>query len=284
MIDISVHLIQATGDAVEIENKAIVVTGGGKGLGAALCYDLAARGAAGIVVVDVDGDAAAKVAAQIGGISATADVGREEDLRTAVSLAHDTFGCVDLFVSNAGMTANGDPFTPDASWQQLWQVNVMASVYAARIALPEMLARGSGHLAFTASSTGLTTSTGDMLYAATKHAQVAVAEWLAMAYGTRGIGVTCFCPRWMWTDMTRRAVADPAAVSPALALAQIGAVTAQEAAAKFVDAIVEDRFLATTYHDALDDFRAKAGDFDGWIDRLQQWHDAVQPEVGRAQC
>jgi NAD(P)-dependent dehydrogenase (short-subunit alcohol dehydrogenase family) len=267
---------------VDIEGKAVVVTGGGAGLGLALCRDFAGRNAAGVVVVDVDDEAASKAAAEVGGVAATADVGREEDLRAVVELARRTYGRIDIFVSNAGTIANGDPFTDDRQWQKLWQVNVMAGVYAARLVLPEMLERGSGHLAFTASSTGLTTSTGDMVYATTKHAQVACAEWLAMAYGSRGVGVTCFCPRWMWTEMTRKAVADPATVTPALALAQVGGVTPAEAAASFVDAIVDNHFLATTYHDVLDDFRFKAENFDAWIARLQEWHDVVQPEVGRA--
>jgi NAD(P)-dependent dehydrogenase (short-subunit alcohol dehydrogenase family) len=127
----------------------------------------------------------------------------------------------------------------------------------------------------------MTTSTGDLPYAVTKHAQVAVAEWLAMVYGTRGIGVTCFCPRWMWTDMSRRGLANADAVPPALALAQVGGVTAEEAAARFIAGIEDDRFLVLTYHDVLDDFRAKADDFDAWIKRLQDWHDVVQPGVGR---
>ena len=180
------------------------------------------------------------------------------------------------------MIANSDPFTPDEDWQRTWQVNVMSNVYAARAVLPGMLARGRGHLACTASSTGMTTSTGDLAYAATKHAQVAIAEWLAMVYGTRGIGVTCCCPRWMWTEMTRRAVADPDLVSPALKLAQVGGVTAEDAAALFVAGIEEDRFLVLTYHDVLDDFRERADDFEAWIGRLQEWHDVVQPEIGRA--
>lgn len=267
---------------MEIGGKAVVVTGGGAGLGLALCREFASRNAAGVVVVDIDDEAASKAAAEVGGVPATADVGREAELRSVIELARRTFGRIDIFVSNAGTIANGDPFTHDGLWQKLWQVNVMAGVYAARHLLPEMLERGSGHLAFTASSTGLTTSTGDMAYAATKHAQVACAEWLAMAYGSRGIGVTCFCPRWMWTEMTRQAVSDPANVTPALALAQVGGVTAAEAAASFADAIVEDRFLATTYHDVLDDLRLKAENFDAWIARLQEWHDVVQPEVGRA--
>jgi NAD(P)-dependent dehydrogenase (short-subunit alcohol dehydrogenase family) len=267
---------------LDISDTVVVVTGGGAGLGMALCRDFASRNAAGVVVVDLDEEAAAKAAAEVGGVAVVADVGRERELGRVVELAREAYGRVDIFVSNAGTVANGDPFTDDDVWRNLWQVNVMSGVYAARLVLPEMLERGSGHLAFTASSTGLTTSTGDMVYAATKHAQVACAEWLAMAYGSRGIGVTCFCPRWMWTEMTRKAVADPAEVPPALALAQVGGVTAAEAAASFVEAIVSNEFLATTYHDVLDDFRFKAENFDGWIARLQEWHDVVQPEVGRA--
>ena len=268
---------------MQVEGSTVVVTGGGHGLGAALCRRFADLGAGGVVVVDRDGEAAERTAGGIGGVAIAADVGFEQDIRRSVDVAREVYGPIDIFVSNAGVTASGDPFTSDAEWQRTWQVNVMSNVYAARAVLPEMLSHGRGHLACTASSTGLTTSTADLPYAATKHAQVAVAEWLAMVYGSRGIGVTCFCPRWMWTEMTRRAVADPAHQTPALALAQAGAVTADEAAALFIDGIVNNRFLVLTYHDALDDFRFKANDFDAWIGRLQEWHDLVQPDVGRAQ-
>jgi NAD(P)-dependent dehydrogenase (short-subunit alcohol dehydrogenase family) len=265
---------------MQVEGSVVVVTGAGNGLGRALSRRFAELGAAGVVAVDLDGDAAATVAGEVDGIPVVGDVGTEQNVRRAVEAAEDAHSRVDIFVSNAGVIANGDPFTPDDTWQRAWQVNVMSNVYAARAVLPGMLARGRGHLACTASSTGMTTSTGDLPYAATKHAQVAIAEWLAMVYGTRGIGVTCFCPRWMWTDMTRRAVADPALVSPALALAQVGGVTAEEAAERFVAGIEDDRFLVLTYDDVLADFRARADDFGAWIRRLQEWHDVLQPDVG----
>jgi NADP-dependent 3-hydroxy acid dehydrogenase YdfG len=141
---------------LDISDTVVVVTGGGAGLGMALCRDFASRNAAGVVVVDLDEEAAAKAAAEVGGVAVVADVGRERELGRVVELAREAYGRVDIFVSNAGTVANGDPFTDDDVWRNLWQVNVMSGVYAARLVLPEMLERGSGHLAFTASSTGLT--------------------------------------------------------------------------------------------------------------------------------
>jgi NAD(P)-dependent dehydrogenase (short-subunit alcohol dehydrogenase family) len=154
----------------------------------------------------------------------------------------------------------------------------MSNVYAARHALPGMLRRGEGYLLCTASSNGLTTSTTSMVYAATKHAQVACAEWLAMVYGSRGIRVSCFCPRWMWTDMTKRAVTG--GVPPWLELAQQGGVTSERAADIVIEGMEAERFLITTGDDSLRDFRHKASDFDSWIRQLQDWHDQLQPDVG----
>ena len=77
----------------------------------------------------------------------------------------------------------------------------MAHVYAARAVLPGMLERGRGYLLNTASAAGLLTSPGDAPYAVTKHGAVALAEWLAITYGDRGIGVSVLCPLGVATPL-----------------------------------------------------------------------------------
>jgi NAD(P)-dependent dehydrogenase (short-subunit alcohol dehydrogenase family) len=263
---------------MELAGKVTLVTGGGHGLGEGLCTRFAAHGARGVVVVDVDGDAAERMAAEVGGIAVRGDVSDEATLRQAVDVAESEYGRLDVVMSNAGVTGGGSPFGSNQAWDRVWGVNVMSNVYAARYALPGMLRRGEGYLLCTASSNGITTSTVDMSYAATKHAQVAMAEWLAMAYGSRGIRVSCFCPRWMWTEMTRRAVGPD--TPPWLQLAQQGGISAEEAAEIVIAGMQEERFLITTGDDTLRDFRHKAGDFDSWIRQLQAWHDQLQPDVG----
>src|SRR6202012_5967373 len=99
-------------------------------------------------------------------------------------------GRIDLFCSNAGITTGVELDDPDDPWHQPLEANLMAHVYAARAVLPGMLERGSGYLLNTASAAGLLTSPGDAPYAVSKHGAVAFAEWLAVTYGTRGIGVS----------------------------------------------------------------------------------------------
>lgn len=265
---------------MDIAGKVVVVTGGASGLGAALARAFVQHQAAGLVVADIDAAGARAVAAALGATAMTVDVGDEKQVADLVRRAEEQFGRIDIFVSNAGMSGGrASPFTPDDVWQRLWQVNVMSNVYAARYALPGMLARQQGYLICTASSNGITTSTSDIVYAATKHAQVAIAEWIAMVYGTRGIRSSAICPRWMWTGMTEASRGDPN-LPEWLRMAQVGGITADEAAAIVVAGVREERFLITTGDDTLRDFRMKAADFDAWIRQLQHWHDEMQPDVG----
>ena len=97
-----------------------------------------------------------------------------------------------------------------ATWDRIWQVNVLAHVHAARAVLPSMLARGEGYLLSTASAAGLLSQIGDLPYSVTKHAAVSVAEWLAITYGDAGIKVSCLCPQGVRTNMLMGSSDDPA--------------------------------------------------------------------------
>ena len=117
---------------VRLTAKVIVVTGGGNGIGRALCRRFAAEGAKAVVVADVNAATATQVADEIGGTAITADVSREADVVRLVKQTIAAHGAIDLFCSNAGIAVNGDEHTPDAEWARCWDVNVMAHVYAAR--------------------------------------------------------------------------------------------------------------------------------------------------------
>ena len=142
------------------------------------------------------------MAAEIGGLAVLADVGVEADVTRIVRTAVDAFGRIDLFCSNAGLSVPGTlETTTDEQWQRIWQINLMAHVYAARAVLPVMLAAGEGYLLQTASAAGLLTQIGSAPYTVTKHAAVGFAEWLAVTYGDRGITVSCLCPQGVRTRM-----------------------------------------------------------------------------------
>ena len=187
---------------MELEGKHVVVTGAGRGIGRALALRFADEGARAVVVSDMDEANARQVAREVGGQAITADVGREQDIRKLINRAEGINGPIDLFFSNAGITGpSGGPEILDADWDLLWRVNTMSHVWAARALLPGMLERGDGYLCSTASAAGLLAQLGAIGYTVTKHAAVAVAEWLSMTYGDRGIKVSCLCPQYVRTPM-----------------------------------------------------------------------------------
>ncbi|HEV3119307.1 MAG TPA: SDR family oxidoreductase, partial [Gemmataceae bacterium] len=127
------------------------------------------------------------------------------DIARLVHNATEAFGPIDLFCSNAGIAVEGGPEVLDADWQRIWQINVMAHVYATRAVLPGMLARAQGYLLHTASAAGLLTLLGSAPYSVTKHAALAFAEWLAITYASAGIKVSCLCPLGVRTNMVASA-------------------------------------------------------------------------------
>ncbi|MDQ1372763.1 MAG: hypothetical protein QOJ09_101, partial [Actinomycetota bacterium] len=184
---------------MELRDKVVIVTGGASGIGAALCRRFAAEGARAVVVADLQADAAQVVAGEIGGTAMTTNVSVEADVHALVERTVERHGPVDLFCSNAGIAIGGGVEVPDEEWQRIWDINLMAHVYAARAVLPGMLARGEGYLLNTASAAGLLTNLGAAPYAVTKHAAVALAEWLAITHGDAGIRVSVLCPQGVRT-------------------------------------------------------------------------------------
>jgi NAD(P)-dependent dehydrogenase (short-subunit alcohol dehydrogenase family) len=246
---------------MRLTDKVVVVTGGGNGIGRALCRRFALEGAKAVVVADVNGVTAAEVADEIGGTAITCDVSREADVVALVSQTIARHGAVDLFCSNAGIAVNGDEHTPDAEWARCWDVNVMAHVYAARAVVPHMLERGSGYLLQTVSAAGLLTHPQSATYAVTKHASLAFAEWLSMTYGDRGITVSALCPQGVRTDMLRRAEAESTRRSFLLD----SAVEPEQVADDVVKGIEAERFLILPHPEVAEYVRRKANDPDRWL-------------------
>jgi NAD(P)-dependent dehydrogenase (short-subunit alcohol dehydrogenase family) len=258
-----------------------VVTGGGSGIGAALVRELGARGAAGVVVADLDAAAAAAVAAEVGGVAVPTDVGREVELVALIDRAEAELGGVDLFCSNAGIAGPyGGPEVGDRLWQRTWEINVMAHIWAARRLLPAMLARGSGHLSSTASAAGLLANPGLMPYSVTKHAALAVAEWLAITYGGPGSGVefSCFCPQGVATPMLETwREEDPSA---RLASASGETISPADAAAALADGIEAGRFLVLSHPEVGTYAQRKAADPERWLAGMQRF----QAEIDKARA
>src|SRR5260221_7818825 len=242
-----------------LTDKVVVVTGGGNGIGAALCRRFAAEGAKAVVVADIDDASAQRVAREIGRLGVRTDVTRESDLQRLAADVVARYGAIDLFCSNAGIAVDGGEETPDAEWQRCWDVNVMAHVLAARAVLPGMLKRGEGYLLQTVSAAGLLTHIHSATYAVTKHASLAFAEWLAMAYGGRGVRVSALCPQGVRTDMLRRAA------SGGRTFLLDTALEPGQVADEVVKGLAAEHFLILPHPEVAEYFRRKGTDYDRWL-------------------
>src|SRR6201995_844228 len=189
---------------MHIKDKVCVVTGGASGIGAAVARAYAKEGARGVIVADLKSsrDRLAEVAGDIDGLAVTADVGEEADIQALIAAAEAKYGPIDVFFSNAGLSRKGQEGASDADWEVSCRVHVMSHVFASRVLVPKMLARGSGYLLSTPSAAGLLASLNSMPYGVTKNAAVALAEHLSIQYGDRGIRVSVLCPQSVQTGMT----------------------------------------------------------------------------------
>ncbi len=249
---------------MELAGRLAVVTGGGSGLGEALCRALRQQGAR-IVVVDLNTANAQRIAAELDGLAVTADVTREAEVQGAVAAAREWGGEVDVMISNAGIGGPSDIFTADEHWAYEWHVHVMSNVYAARAVLPSMLERGSGWIVSTASAVGLTNQPGTAAYVVTKHAQLALAEHLALQYGGRGVQFSCICPLGMRTGMTAQIEEDEASRFGATTL-----IDAELAAERALAQLKEGRFLVLTHPEVATYAQRRASDHERWLSGMQR--------------
>lgn len=245
---------------MEIRDKVVAVTGAAGGIGRALAGRFASEGARAIAVIDCDGDGAERVAREIGAraLALRVDVSSAREVEDAVDRIERELGPIDLFCSNAGILVMGGADVPDAEWQRIWDVNVMAHVHAARSLVPRMLARGGGYLLNTASAAGLLTQIGSAPYAVTKHAAVSFAEWLSITHGSKGLKVSVLCPQAVRTAMI--------AGSDEGGVAGVDGVLEPEAVAQaVVDGLAVESFLILPHPEVLEYLRRKTADVERWL-------------------
>lgn len=254
---------------MDLTGKHIVVTGGAGGIGRALIRRFATEGARALVVADRELERAQKIAAEVnGGLAVQFDAGEEQSVRSLIAQATATNGPIDIFLSNAGVPGSmGGPEAPDDSWEEAWRVNVMAHVWASRMLLPEMVARGEGYLINTASAAGLLTQVSSLVYSVTKHAAVSLAEWLAIEYGDKGIRVSCICPQGVRTPMLDLAMEEPAG---AAALAAGGLIEPEEVADAVVAGIREERLLILPHENVARFLALKGSDPERWLKGMRR--------------
>lgn len=247
---------------MDLTDRVVIVTGGGRGIGRALATRLASEPTKAVVVVDVDGDAARETAARIGAKAKgrQCDVTHEDEVARLIADAENEHGRIDIFCSNAGIAIGGGPEAADADWQRIWEVNVMSHVYIARHVLPAMLARNEGYLVGTVSAAGLLNHFFAAPYGATKAAALSLFEWLAIAHGDSGIRVSCLCPQGVKTDML-------AAEKDRLGIdfLTVGALEPAQVAEAVVQGIAAERFLILPHPEVAEYFKRKADDYDRWL-------------------
>jgi len=257
---------------MELADKVVVITGGASGIGKALAERAHADGAAHVVVVDRDDVGATAVAETVGGTAAVVDVTDEAAIAALVDATERDVGPIDLFVSNAGYVTLGGLEAPVEDLNRMWEVHVLAHLYAARAVVPRMVDRGHGYLLNTASAAGLLSQFGSLHYAVTKHAAVALAEWISITHGHQGIKVSVLCPQAVDTNIV--------ANSPDVELMQSrgadvagadGHLTAEAAVDVVVEALRQERFHVLPHPEVEEYYRRKGDDVDRWLGGMQRW-------------
>jgi NAD(P)-dependent dehydrogenase (short-subunit alcohol dehydrogenase family) len=252
---------------MQISDKVVIVTGGANGIGRALAQRFVREGARGVCIADLDEVEGRKVAGSCGARFVPCDVRKEADIQRVIQETQAAFGPVDLFCGNAGifvLDIDGNVASAsNADWTRIWDINVMAHIYAARALLPGMIARGSGHFLITASAAGLLSQIGSAPYSVTKHAAVAFAESLAIAHGGQGIGVSVLCPQGVDTNMTRGQGDTPQAAD--------GMLQPDEVAEHVVRGLAQEHFLILPHPQVLTYMQRKTADYDRWIRGMQRF-------------
>jgi NAD(P)-dependent dehydrogenase (short-subunit alcohol dehydrogenase family) len=252
---------------MEPAGRHIVVTGAASGIGRACALAFAENGAT-VTASDIN----LAGAEELGLTAIQADVGREEDIVALIKDAEEANGPIDAFFSNAGITGapGGPPELSNDDWDLLWRVNVQSHIWAAKHLLPKMLERGDGYLLSTASAAGVLTQLGAIGYAATKHAAVAVAEWIDITYRDRGVRASCLCPQFVNTPM----VTEGLDVEKLRQIAEI--IEPEQVAQDVVDAMRAERFLILPHAEVGRYMRNRGADHARWLAGMRQ----LQAQLG----
>lgn len=269
---------------MELNDRVVVITGGGSGIGEALARAAHAAGARHVVVADLAGDQAQRVADEVGGTGVQIDVRDEASIRQLVDDAQQAHGPIDLFVSNAGYVTSAGLEDPNTAIQNMWEVHCMAHIYAARAVVPSMIARGEGYLLNTASAAGLLTQIGSMTYSITKAAAVSLAEWLSVTHHHQGIRVSVLCPQAVRTNIVRNSpdnfggdgtgdgdLGDSVAGGD-------GVLEPSDVAALCLEAIRDERFLVLPHPEVATYVERKATDRDRWLAGMRRFQTALYPD------
>lgn len=272
---------------MRVEGASAVVTGAAGGIGLAVARALLERGAASVVLADLDGDRLADAASALEQEHGDRVVQRAADVTSEIgvdAVLESSPAPVDLYVANAGVFRGFGLDAAPQDWATSWDVNVMAHVAAARALVPAWVERADGQgpagcFVSVASAAGLLTQLGSPTYSVTKHAAVGFAEWLAATYGDRGVQVTMACPMGVRTAMLEEGETstDADARLGMRAVTSAGEpLDAADVAATILDAVEAGRFQALPHPDVAAMWAQKASDPDRWIAGMQRYRRTLE--------
>jgi len=252
------------------DNKVVCITGASGGIGRGLAEMFVAEGAK-VAISDLvsPNETAAEIAAR----AYACDVSNEASVQSFIENVRADLGPIDTYISNAGVGSGNGKYVASASnesWEQAWQVNVMGSVYAARILMPEWIERGSGRFVITASAAGLLNQIGSASYSCTKHAAVSLAESIAIEHGDQGIKAHCICPQYVRSNMTKG--------MPMAEGSQDGLLEPKDVADALKAAIAADEFMVFPHPVVKNYFINRATHTDAYLSGMRK----LKAKVGRA--
>jgi len=192
---------------MKLKGKIAIVTGAASGIGKAIAILYGKEGAS-VIVSDIDLEGAKATVTEIessGGvaIAVNTDVSKEEDIKTLIDTAVNTYGTVDILVNNAGIMDSFEPAADiiDAKWDKIFSVNTTSVMRSTRKVLPIFLSKGSGVIINIASVGGLNGSRAGAAYTASKFAVVGFTKNVGFQYALKGIRCNAIAPGAVETNI-----------------------------------------------------------------------------------
>ena len=184
--------------------KTVLVTGGTRGIGAAMVRTFSAAGYSVAFTYINSEEAADKLGKECGALAIKADSSVEDDVIFAVEKVKNTIGCVDILINNAAISSFSlfTDITLD-EWEKIFKVNVTGAFLYSKAVLPEMINKKQGRIINISSMWGITGSSCEVHYSASKAALIGMTKALAKEVGPSGITVNCITPGVIDTDMNR---------------------------------------------------------------------------------